>query len=88
MRAALLRIDRDARILAVVDDCACDDVSVLQLVNGGDPLDDPWDLMGHVVRIERLLQLFIDPEIDGQVLGVVDLVDGDQLGAHGGEGGP
>ena len=38
-----------------------DDVSGLQFVYGTDPLDDPRNLMGHIVGVERLLQVFVDP---------------------------
>ena len=55
-----------------------DDISGFQLVDGTDPLDDSRYLMGHVVGVKRLLQVFVDPEVYGQLLGIVYLVGGDR----------
>jgi len=63
-----------------------ENVTRLEGVDGGDPLDAAGDLVGHVVGVEVLLQLAVDPQAHLEVEGIGHLVGGDDVGAHGREG--
>src|SRR5262249_34104406 len=51
-----------------------EDVAGLQRVDRRHPLDAARDLVGHVVGVEVLLQLSVHPELDLELVHVLDLV--------------
>ena len=38
--------------------------------------------MGHIVRVERLFQVLINPEFDVQILRIFNLISGDKIWSH------
>ena len=83
-QACAFELDRVAvheRVQAAMVGAGGEDVARLQRVDGGDPLDAARDLVRHVVGVEVLLQLAVDPQLDLQLLRIRDLVGGDQIRA-------
>ena len=63
-----------------------EDVARLERVDARHPLDAARDLVGHVARVERLLDRAVHREPDRQLVRIRDLVRGHQVGADGREG--
>src|SRR5580765_5431393 len=63
-----------------------DDVTGVERVDRGDPLDAARDLVGHVARIVVLLQLAVHPELDLQMVRIGDLVRRHDVRPHRAEG--